>query len=83
MIGRGASIDFRLETRDGAPRVELSFAGDDEGAPCSGRGWAELGDDDVLRGRLYIHHGDDSAFEAERVAPTARSTTRRRRRGRS
>jgi hypothetical protein len=45
----------------------------------SGRGWAMLDDDDVLRGRLYIHRGDDSAFEAVRVQ--AATKTRRRHRG--
>lgn len=79
MIAMRAGIDYRLETRDGKQRVEFSFDGDDDGDPCSGRGWAMLDDDDVLRGRLYIHRGDESAFEAVRVQTGTR--TRRRRGG--
>ena len=81
MIAVRADVDFRVE--DSPPRVEFSFVGDDDGSPCSGRGWAALGEDDVLRGRLYIHRGDDSAFEAERVATPALSSRRQRRRGRT
>ncbi len=77
MIALGAGVDYRLVSKDGKHTVEFSFEGDDDGDPCSGRGWACLGDDDVLRGRLYIHRGDESAFEAVRVH-TAR---RKRRRG--
>jgi hypothetical protein len=77
MIAVRADVDYRLETKDGTQRVEFSFEGDDEGAPCSGRGWATLDDDNVLRGRLYIHRGDDSAFEAVRVH-TANNKRRRR-----
>ena len=82
MIALRADVDFRLENKDAPPRVEFSFVGDDDGTPCTGRGWAALGDDDVLRGRLYIHRGDDSAFEAERADVTPRSSARRRRLGR-
>ena len=78
MIALRADVDYRLETKDGKPSVEFSFEGDDEGDPRSGRGWAVLGDDDVLRGRLYIHRGDDSAFEATRVDPASRPNARRR-----
>jgi hypothetical protein len=46
--------------------VEFSWAGDDEGTESSGRGWAEIGKDGRLQGRLYFHLGDDSAFVAER-----------------
>ena len=67
LIALRADVDFRLGTKDRKPSVEFSFDGDDDGAPCSGRGWAILDEDDVLRGRLYIHRGDDSAFEAERL----------------
>ena len=73
MIALRADIDFRLETKAAPPRVDFSFMGDDDGSPCAGRGWATLGDDDVLRGRLYLHRGDDSAFEAERIATPVRS----------
>jgi hypothetical protein len=79
MIAVRADVDYRLETKDEKQRVEFSFVGNDDGDPCSGRGWAVIGDDDVLRGRLYIHRGDDSAFEAVRVEnqPKAQRRTRR------
>jgi len=77
MIAVRADIDYRLDTRDEIQRVEFSFEGDDDGDPCSGRGWATLDDDDVLRGRLYIHRGDESAFEAVHVS----AAKARRRRG--
>lgn len=82
MIAVHADVDFRIATKETPPRVEFSFVGDDEGSRCAGRGTAVLGDDDVLRGRLYIHRGDDSAFEAERIATPTRSAPRRRRRDR-
>lgn len=81
MIALRADVDYRLETKEGKPSVEFTFEGDDEGDPCSGRGWATLGDDDVLRGRLYIHRGDDSAFEAQRVDASQPKARRRGRRG--
>lgn len=74
MIALRADVDYRLGTNDGRPSVDFSFEGEDDGDPCSGRGSATLGDDGVLRGRLYIHRGDDSAFEADRVD---RPSTRR------
>ncbi|MCK9927016.1 hypothetical protein MXD62_07525 [Frankia sp. Mgl5] len=57
-------MDCRWGTRDGRPLVEFSWDGDDEGDEISGRGWAVLGDGDVLSGHLFIHRGDDSAFRA-------------------
>lgn len=78
MIALRADVDYRLETQDGKPSVEFSFEGDDEGDPRSGRGWATLDEDDVLRGRLYIHRGDDSAFEAERLDTATQPKARRR-----
>jgi len=81
MIALRADVDYRLETKDGKPRVEFSFEGDDDGDPCSGRGWAVLDDDNVLRGRLYIHRGDDSAFEAVRADARPKARRRSRRRG--
>lgn len=62
-----ASIDCRYGERDWLPLVEFSWHGWDDGTETSGRGWAVVGRDDVLRGRILIHRGDDSAFEAVRV----------------
>ena len=64
-----AGIDYRTVQRDGQPSVEFSFEGNDEGDPISGRGWVVL-DESMLRGRLFFHEGDESAFSAKRhVAP--------------
>ena len=60
-----ASVDYRPEVRDGLPAVEFSFDGNDEGDRISGRGWAVLAEH-TLRGRLFIHDGDESAFSAKR-----------------
>ncbi len=44
----------------------FQMVGDDDGSEVSGRGWAEVGRDGVLRGRIYFHQGDESAFVARR-----------------
>jgi hypothetical protein len=64
-------IDCRIAERDGAPIVEFSWAGYEEMDPACGRGSAKLDADGRLRGRLFFHLGDDSAFTAtrERVVP--------------
>ena len=60
-----ADVDYRVVERGGLPAIELSFEGEDEMDPVSGRGWAVLAADE-LRGRLFFHRGDDSAFVAKR-----------------
>jgi hypothetical protein len=60
-----ADVDYREVQRDGQPGVEFSFSGEDELTPVSGRGWAIL-NGDRLRGRLFFHCGDESAFVAQR-----------------
>lgn len=66
MIVIGAGLDCRFGTRDGKPLVEFTFDGDDDGHPCNGRGWGVIDVDGKLRGRLFLHLGDDSDFVAER-----------------
>jgi hypothetical protein len=58
-------IDWRISEVDRFD-VEFTWDGNDEGDHVTGRGWATLEDDGVLRGHLYFHLGDDSAFRAER-----------------
>ena len=60
-----ASVDYRIGARDGSPAVEFSWAGDDDGSPISGRGWAQR-DPRGLVGQLFIHEGDEAQFVAER-----------------
>jgi hypothetical protein len=61
------SIDYRLVEREGMPWVEWSWEGSEEMDQVSGRGWAVVGEDGLLRGRIFIHDGDDSGFEAKRA----------------
>lgn len=75
LIAIGASVDYRAEQRDEAPVLEFSWAGFDERDATSGRGWARI-EGDTMRGKLYIHRGDESTFVARREdgapdAPTA------------
>ncbi len=65
LIAIGASIDYRLEDRSGVPIVEFSWSGFDEMDPTSGRAWASV-EGDTMRGKLFIHQGDESSFIAKR-----------------
>ena len=71
-------IDYRLVEREGRPAVEWSWEGNEETDQVSGRGWAVLGEDGHLRGRIFIYDGDDSAFEAKRGGGAATQGRRRR-----
>lgn len=79
MIVIQAGLDCRFGDRDGKPFVELTFEGDDDGHPCTGRAWAKIESDGKLRGRIHIHLGDDSEFVAERAegATGARSRSKK------
>ena len=70
------SLDHEPVERDGREGVEFTFDGFDEGDRVSGRGWAVL-DGRQLRGRIFFHQGDDSAFVARRPAPVAPTCRRR------
>jgi hypothetical protein len=74
-IAVDVGLDYRVLQRDGHPAIEFSFDGIDEGDRVSGRRWAMLRDDE-LHGRIFIHHGDDSAFTARRSAHVAPRATR-------
>ena len=58
-------MDCRVETGERGDRIEFSWEGQDEMDPTSGRGWA-VNEGGELRGRIYIHLGDDSGFRAWR-----------------
>lgn len=60
-------IDWRRTRRGGKPAIAFSWAGNDENDEVSGRGWAVLESPTELRGRIYIHMGDDSSFRARRL----------------
>lgn len=61
-------MDCRADTRQ-SHRVDFTWHGFDEGDELTGRGHAELVAGE-LRGHIYVHLGDDSAFRA--VKPPAR-----------
>jgi len=66
------SMDCRFTERDGKPAVEFSWEGQEEVThSLCGRGWAVL-EGNELKGHLFIHDGDESAFKAKRIK-TARS----------
>jgi hypothetical protein len=58
-------MDIREVERDGRTGIEFSWEGNDERDPSSGRGWATLAPDGSLKGRIFLHMGDDSWFRAE------------------
>ncbi|MCH7916186.1 MAG: hypothetical protein IH856_24640 [Deltaproteobacteria bacterium] len=59
-------IDCQFSERDGKPLVEFSWQGHDDSDDACGRGWAIIEGDGKLRGRIFIHCADDSAFTAKR-----------------
>jgi len=58
-------MDCRLEDMGGKVRIEFSWEGQAELDPASVRGWAVI-ENGELRGRIFFHQGDDSAFRARR-----------------
>ena len=62
-------LEYECGKRDGNAAVEWSWVGADESDEATGRGWA-IFDGDYLRGRIYIHRGDNSAFTAVRRRPS-------------
>ena len=63
-------MDCKVDRRR-SPRIDFTWHGFDEGDELTGRGHAEIVDDE-LRGHIYIHLGDDSAFHAMKQTPSAR-----------
>ncbi len=60
-----ADVDYRVVERNGEQAVEFSWIGHDDNDAAGGRGWAVL-TDNALKGRIFIHNGDESAFIAKR-----------------
>ncbi len=69
-------LDCRLREISGDSHVEWSWEGHNDSDPACGRAWAHL-EHGKLVGRLYIHCGDDSAFEAERRERPVKRSRRR------
>ncbi len=60
-----AELDGRMETVGGASRFEFTWNGFDENDPVSERGWLRVAGNQA-EGRIFIHLGDDSGFNAVR-----------------
>lgn len=60
-------MDCKMTTRDGKPCVEFSWEGNSEMDQALGRGWAVV-DGNQLEGTIFFHQGDDSTFQATRMA---------------
>ncbi|HQL91391.1 MAG TPA: hypothetical protein PLQ15_12410 [Syntrophales bacterium] len=56
-------MDCRAENASGRWRIEFSWDGNAELDPVLGRGWAWI-EQEELKGRIFFHLGDDSAFRA-------------------
>lgn len=59
-------IDCQYSERNRLPLVEFSWQGHDDNDDACGRGWGIIESDGKLRGRIFIHYADDSAFTAKR-----------------
>jgi hypothetical protein len=60
-------MDVRPADHGGPHAIEFSWEGRDELDHASGRGWAVVGEDGALTGRIFFHLGDDSTFRALRA----------------
>lgn len=61
-----AGIDYSVSESNQTNLVEFSFDGEDEGDPISGRAKLTL-EDNQLKGKIFIHRGDDSELIAQRL----------------
>ena len=59
--------DCRFSVRDKKPLVDFSWQGHDDSDDACGRGWATIEDDGKLLGHIFIHCGEDSTFNAQRI----------------
>ena len=58
-----AEVDCRIESINGVKQLDFTFEGSDEEDHTCGRGWAQITGRN-MKGRIYFHMGDDSAFTA-------------------
>ena len=68
-------MDCRIDGRQ-SQRIAFTWHGFDEGDELTGRRHAEIVDGE-LRGHVYIHLGDDSAFQAVRRPIRVKSARKR------
>jgi len=69
-------LDCRLREVEDDYYLEWSWEGHNDSDPGCGRGWATIRDKRLV-GRLFIHAGDDSTFEADKQLRPRRSRRRR------
>ena len=60
-------IDGKVEKIGNQDRFAFTWAGSDELEPVSGSGWVKLNGTNILIGKIKIHLGDESSFEAIRT----------------
>jgi uncharacterized protein YndB with AHSA1/START domain len=60
------SMDCEIEIVEGNQRIEFSWDGSAEMDEVTGRGWAQIGRDGILFGKIVFHMGDRSWFKAKR-----------------
>ena len=65
-VAISAFIDCEFSERNGLALVEFSWQGNDDNDLASGRGWAVIERDGKMRGHIFIHYADNSAFTAKR-----------------
>jgi hypothetical protein len=58
-------IDYRIEKSGEIERLEFTWAGQDEGDPVCGRGWAVI-DCNKLNGKIFFHMGDETWLKAKK-----------------
>ncbi|MEO6062126.1 MAG: hypothetical protein ABIQ99_09325 [Thermoflexales bacterium] len=63
-------LDCRVKVSGGSIELAFTWEGQNDNDPGSGRGTAVLHGDEI-RGHIFIHDSDDSAFTATRSLPTA------------
>ena len=51
----------------GSDTLEFTWDGNDECDEAQGSGWIKLKDENSLEGKIKIHHGDSSTFQAKRA----------------
>ena len=59
-------LDCRIETFGSVELIQFSFIGEDEGDAVSGRGWALIGRDGKLMGKILFYFGEESQFLASK-----------------
>ena len=60
-------LDGEVVDYSGEERFEFTWEGQDENDPVLGSGWLRFSAEEHLEGRIKLHLGDSSAFQAKRA----------------